>query len=299
MIQLTKIERASLEKLKKLHETGALVGVFETTIEDYHNAPGVSSTMLKWVDQSPATYRHYILNPEPPSEAMEFGNILHTMVLEPDKFYERYAVAPEGMDRRGTNAWKELVSVNHGKTVIKFVEFERAKKMAEVARLHGRSQLLDGLKELSFFWKDPTTGILCKCRPDNLTSKGVIVDYKTAETVFPKREWSRQLGNYGYHIQAAFQLDGVLHAMEQVNHTFAEGMKPGKVVHYAQEKDGANLVKPWLVAEGTIHLGRRKYKELLGIIKSCEESGTWPGYPEKIEEVSAPDYLFEGELTNE
>lgn len=299
MITLTKIEKAGLEKLKKLHETGTLVGVFETTIEDYHNAPGISSTMLKWADNSPATYRHFVLNPEPPSEAMTFGNILHTLVLEPEKFHDRYFVAPEGMDRRGTNAWKELVSQHKGKTVIKFTEFTRAKEMADQARLHPRAALLDGLKELSFFWKDPKTGLLCKCRPDNLTSKGVIVDYKTAEQVYPARVWSRQLASYFYHVQAAFQLDGVVQAMQQIGHQFAEGMKPAKVVHYAQEKEGANLVKPWLVSESTIQLGRRSYLKILSTIKKCEEAQTWPGYPAKIEEVSAPDYLYEGELSDE
>lgn len=290
-----KVQKASLADLKKLHEEGKLFGVFETSIEDYHNAPGISSSSIGDFRDSAATFKHYRENPKESTQATDTGRILHTLVLEHDKFPELYAVAPESIERRGTNAWKEFVLNNPGKHHIKFNEFEDAKTMAQTARNHPRAALLEGLKELSFFWKDPTTGLVCKCRPDNITKKGVLVDYKTAECVFPKDVWSRQMANWNYHVQGAFYLDGVLMALEQSG-TVLEGIEALKAfVFFSQEKKAPFLVKPWILGEISIQLGRRTYQKALKGIKECEEKGEWPGYPEELKEVECPDYLWDQE----
>lgn len=290
-----KVEKADLAKLKKLHEEGKLFGVFETSAEDYHNAPGLSSTSLKRVLISPATYQYFQKNPEPISEAIEHGRILHTLILEPEKFDSIYAVAPEELERRGTNAWKDFVSKNPGKHHIKANEFSNAKQMAEVARNHSRATLLAGLKELSFFWKDPKTGILCKCRPDVLTQKGVIVDYKSTERAYPETEWARSMARYQYHMQSAFYMDGVVHALEQSGIDL--GIEPLKAfVFYAQEKSAPFLVKPWLLGQPSMELGRRQYQQAIDKIVECEASGVWPGYPEKIDSIDCPEWCWKEEL---
>ena len=293
-----KVQKADLAKLKELHEAGKLCGVFETTAEDYHNAPGVSSTSLDRVLVSPATYKYFQENPEPVSEAVEHGRILHTLILEPQLFDAQYAVAPEELERRGTKAWSEFVSKNPGRHHIKANEFLRAKQMAEVARAHSRAALLTGLKELSFFWKDAKTGILCKCRPDNLTAKGVIVDYKSTEKAFPKESWARSMAIYGYHMQGALYLDGVVNALAQ-SETVIEGFEPPKAfVYYAQEKSAPFLVKPWLLGEASLELGRRQYQAALEKIVECEKSGVWPGYPEQVDKVECPEWCWKEELEN-
>lgn len=293
-----KVEKADLAKLKKLHEEGKLVGVFETSSEDYHNAPGISKSALDDIAKAPAAYDYLRRNPDEPTEEMEFGQVLHCLVLEPEKFQERYAVAPESIERRGTKDWNAFVAANPGKQHLKHGGergFAAAEKIAKAARAHSRVALLAGLKELSFFWKDPTTGILCKCRPDNLTVKGVITDYKTCQLAYPARAWARQVLTYRIHVQAAFYLDGVVHALEQAGMSKVGFPVPKHFVTYAQEKTGPYLVKPWLIAEASVALGRRAYQEDLRVIKSCETSMHWPGYPESIEEVNCPEYAWENE----
>lgn len=293
-----KVVKADLAKLKELHEAGKLCGVFETTSDDYHNAPGVSSTSLDRVLISPATFKHFQENPEPVSEAKDEGRILHTLILEPEKFDTEYAVAPPELTRRDARSkeWIRVCEENKGKTVLKHSEVLEAKQMAEVARAHSRAALLNGLKELSFFWKDPTTGILCKCRPDNLTAKGVIVDYKSTQKAFPKEVWAKSMAVYGYHTQGAFYLDGVIHALEQSG-TVLEGYpSPIAFVYYAQEKSAPYLVKPWLLGEASIELGRRQYQAALAKVVECEKTGVWPGYPEQLDKVECPEWAWKREL---
>lgn len=293
-----KIETVDLAQLKALHESGKLVGAFKTSATDYHNAPGMSSSTLLKVDDAPAVYQHYRENPEEATDAQEFGQLLHTLTLEPEAVSERYAVAPPEIDRRGTKAWNEFAAKNVGKIHLKHAGeygFARAEKIAKAAREHSRASLLEGLKEISFFWKDPKTGILCKCRPDNLTMKGAIVDYKSAEAIYPARAWSSQVYKYGYHVQAAFYLDGVVHALEQSGHSLNEFPVPKHFVHYAQSKQGPYLVKPWAIGESSLQLGRRKVEELLQTVLKCEKSGVYPGYPESIEVIECPEYAWKDE----
>lgn len=290
-----KVEAVNLEGLKALHEAGKLYGAFLTSSDDYHNAPGISSSMISKAIQSLESYKYARENPEPPSQAMEFGSVLHVLVNEPELFTARYAVTD--IERRGTKAWDAFVEANPGKTIIKLPDFEKAKAMADKARQHPRASLLDGMKEISFFWKDAQTGLLCKCRPDNLTQKGVIVDYKSCEEAFPERVWSRHLFNYGYHIQAPFYLDGVNQALIQSGQS-DRFPKLEAFVHYAQEKSPPFLVKPWLVGDATLELGRRVIRTTLDQILQAEKTNFWPGYPEKIAPIEAPEWAWEQEVAN-
>lgn len=296
------IKRANLKELLALHERGELQGVFETSNEDYHAAPGISNTLLTAFSQAPAVYDFIRSHPPEPTDAMIEGSLLHCLVLEPAEFSKRYAVAPETVTHKGSKEWKDFVKANQDKICLKVAgsgQYSDAKEIADAARKHARVGLLEGRKELSFWWKDPVTGLLCKCRPDNLHAKGIAVDYKTAESVYPDRVWSQSLYRFRYHVQAALMLDGIPHALEQAGQSLGETPVPTSFVHYAQEKSAPFLVKPWSLNPATIDLGRREYRECLDGIAECEKKGVWPGYPEKIEGIDAPEYAWKDELNDE
>lgn len=295
------IEKLSLEQAIERHKAGTLVGVFLMSNDDYHRAPGISKTgALDKVAISPATYRHYVLNPEPPTPAMEFGSAAHTLILEPEKFASMYAVAPPELDRRGTKKWEAFEAENPGKIILKEMGeqgFATMDVMAQAARAHSRSALLEGYKELTFFCKHPETGLLLKCKLDVLTLKGVITDYKTtASLAYPGTAWAKEVYRRRYHVGAAFYLDVVLHALDQAKQTHLFPAVPKSFVLYAQEKTEPFLVKPWAVGESSIALGRRTYEANLRTILECDQKKSWPGYPEKIEVIDVPEYAFNEEL---
>lgn len=298
-----RIRTATLEELIALHEKGELVGAFNIPGAVYHAAPGLSKSGLDDVSECPALYKFRRQNPEEPSDEMELGSALHTAILEPDKFAAQYAIAGEELDRRGTKAWVAFEEAHPGQIILKFKAGKQIEAMVAAAHSHSRAGMLKGLVEISFFWKDPATGIQCKCRPDILTEKGVITDYKSAVNPWPSRVWSSVILKQRYHVQAAFYLDGVAHAVAQAKVLFpneeiipSEFPLPDAFAFYAQGKTEPYLVKPWLLGNASILLGRRAYEADLARVSECEKNGTWPGYPEALEEVNCPEYAWAEEI---
>ena len=70
---------------------------------------------------------------------------------------------------------------------------------------------VDGKPEQSLIHIDAETGIYIKSRPDWLPDNPAhrpLVDYKTCRSIEP-RKLSQDAFAYGYHIQAAMQVDAV------------------------------------------------------------------------------------------
>lgn len=294
------LRKATLEQLIELHQKGELLGAFEIPGEVYHAAPGLSKSGLDDVAECPAVYAYRRAHPEEPTDEMDFGNAVHTAILEPDKFADRYAVAGPDLNRRGTKAWDAFVEANPGKLILKHDAREKIQAMVNSARSHSRASMLEGLIEVSFFWKDPVTGIQCKCRPDILTTKGVIVDYKSAVEPWPARLWSSVVYRMRYHVQGAFYLDGVAQALLQSKTQLpAPYNLPDAFALYAQAKSEPFLVKPWLLGNASILLGRRTYQANLATVAECEKTGVWPGYPEALDTVECPEYAWKAEVEDE
>ncbi len=82
--------------------------------ETYHALPGVSNSMLSVLakDKGPQLFDVYFLSKtlkQPTSDAMDAGELVHCLTLEPDAFWDRYATMPQGLDRvrkAGEIAWK-------------------------------------------------------------------------------------------------------------------------------------------------------------------------------------------------
>lgn len=290
-----KARTATLAELIQLHEKGELVGVFDIPAEVYHAAPGISKSALDDVEESPATFFYKRAHPDEPTDEMEFGNALHTAILEPEHFKARYAVAGPELNRRGTKAWDAFEADNPGKIILKYEAGQKLDAMVAAAHGHSRAGLLTGLKELSFFWKDPETGLLCKCRPDNITDKAAVVDYKSAMAVYPARAWAAAVFRQRYHVQSAFYLDGVANAVAQSGVTLPVPL-PDAFVFFAQQKHEPFLVKPWKLGQGSQLLGQRECRKNLATILECEKTQRWPGYPEHIEDVECPEYAWAEEL---
>jgi hypothetical protein len=289
-------KKATLADLISLHEKGQLVGVFITSIEDYHASPGISKSGLDDVAICPAVFKYNRANPIEPTDDMEFGNAAHTAILEPKEFQVRYVICPSEVNRKGTRAWDEIAQAYPGAILLKWDAGERLKGMAQAAHSHSRSSLLKGHTELSFYWKDPETGLQCKCRVDNLPGKGVAVDYKSARDAGNKRKWARSVHEYRYHVQAPFYLDGIWYAMTQSGVELElVPTPPDCFVFFAQEKDEPYLCKPWAIGDSSIALGRRIYQQNLKTIAECERTGVWPGYPENVEMVECPEYAWNQE----
>lgn len=183
------------------------------TNEQYHaDKSRTSNSMLSDLKKSPKLFRDYHVTQTrkfDPTQAMRFGSLVHCLSLEYDEFKERYAIVPEGIDRRttaGKKAWAEFVS--SGKEPVKAEDYGRAMSCVEALAAHdtfGEHLIYrnpGALREtrIDFEWDGEPT----RCKPDLLLfDEAVIWDIKTSRNASPKR-FSRSASELGYFRQSEF-----------------------------------------------------------------------------------------------
>ena len=251
--------------------------------EIYHgDRTAISSSGLKLILQSPA---HFVARQEQPEEstaAMDFGSALHSALLEPVKYLESYVAKPE-LDRRTKEGKAMAASIDAAlsdKIKINPALMAGINAMVASAKRHPRvvEMLSVGEAEVSYLWKDETTGILCKCRPDWLNDDA-IWDLKSCLDASPSG-FSRACAKYGYHISAALYVEGVRRLTGK--------NLPFRFV--ASEKDAPYAVAVYEASEAFLRSGRRLVRQALDRLQACRKTGEWPSYqPEgQIEMVELP-----------
>jgi hypothetical protein len=138
-----------------------------------------------------------------------------------------------------------------------------------------------GEAEVSYVWNDEATGILCKCRPDWL-NEDAIWDLKSRLDA-SQEGFSRACAKYGYHISAAFYVEGV---RKLTGRTL-----PFRFI--AAEKDAPYAVAVYEASETFLRSGTRLVRRALDQLVKCRERGVWPGYqPEgQIEMLELPRWV--------
>lgn len=259
------------------------------TEREYRSHPAISRSELWRLRESPQKLKWYQEHPEEPTPALVFGQLLHTMLLEPHKLTEEYAVMPT-IDRRtkdGKAQYQAFVEGAAGKTIVTADMVEQAQGMCEAIQAEPLAvKLLDGDHEKPFFWTDEMTGEECKCRADVYNtnfSHPIIVDVKSTQDASTD-SFMRSAIKYGYDLQAAMYSEGV-----QV----VTGEKP-LFVFIAVEKDPPYAVNILKADDGFIERGHETFRELLGTYHECKQTGNWYGYLgsfNQINSLSLPAWL--------
>lgn len=159
-------------------------------------------------------------------DALDFGTLFHTAVLEPERLTEYVALDAEkiGVKADGspaanptsTAAWKRAVAEVEadGRTVVAQADLDRALAMRDKVVEHDTARRLlmsdDGISELSVFATDED-GIRHKARFDR-NFPGVIVDLKSTSGRPGRESIARAVIDYGYDLSAAHYLAVAEHA---------------------------------------------------------------------------------------
>lgn len=259
--------------------------------EDYHSSDGISKSGLDLIAKSPLHYWSKYIDPnrEPrvPTPAMILGTAIHTAVLEPDSFAATYRVAP-AVDKRtkdGKATWEAFVAdcEANSLTPITLADLEVCNSISDVVRKHHTAiELLgEGVPEVSMFWEDPTTGVLCKCRPDWISNGSILVDLKS--TVDASSEgFMKSAFNYRYWVQAAWYMDGV---------ALATGSRPEAFVFVAFEKEPPYACGFYYATEDMIEAGRAEYRKLVDTYASCLKYQNWHGYSPELQPLAMPAWF--------
>jgi len=275
--------------------------------EQYHaDTTAISSSGLKLLRYSPkhfwAQYLDSDREQKKATEAMEFGTLVHSMVLEPETVDAEFATMPTGIDKRtkaGKDFWAELQKKNEGKTIVAQDDFDLAQKVSKAVLEHPAASLIYrkfGIPEFTLQWNelveiddDKTVLVKCKARidwaviPQNDFPSGLIFDLKTtkdaSENDFPKSSY-----NLGYHIQAAWYARAMF---------MAYGVENTPFIFIAAEKESPFGVMAYRSSDDFMKAGWAECKRLLKIYAQCLTNNQWPCYPQTIQEINLPRWAKE------
>tara|TARA_R100001460_G_C3555520_1_gene175455 strand:+ start:1231 stop:1953 length:723 start_codon:yes stop_codon:yes gene_type:complete len=141
------------------------------------------------------------------TDAMQFGSLVHKLILQPDTFGDDFAVF-EGARRAG-KAWQEFSQTNQDKTIIKQSELDAANNILNNAMQHDivKTMLQNATaKELELNWQHKEVNF--KGFADILTTyegKQCVVDIKT--TTDAGKRFERDLYYNDYKMQLAMYQD--------------------------------------------------------------------------------------------
>lgn len=258
--------------------------------ELYHSGSGISKSQLDLVRRSPALLQWSRKAPrdERKSGSLNMGDAVHAILLEPHRFAEEFAVAPENAPRNtkaGKEKWAEFEAGLNGETVITADEHKTIQLIRESVMAHPQARWLieaEGDAESSIYWKDPETGLLCRCRPDKLIpAYASIIDVKTTHDI---NKFHFSVRDYRYDVQDAFYSEGF-------NQHF--NVAPEKFVFLVVSTSIEAGRYPVRLIELTPESKYEGFQDMridLDTVARCTELNDWPG----IEIMSVPQRFNKG-----
>lgn len=265
--------------------------------KEYRQREGISSSDLKKMMKSMATYRWYKDHPEDSdSQALLFGRFYHKFILENDCWEEEFAVAPlvDKRTKAGKEAWEQFCKDNEGKDVVTQQDYETVVAMREAfMKTPFAPLLIKGEHEKSFFWTDERTGLPLKIRPDSfgkIKDQYIAIDLKTTKNA-ETDAFMRDSLKMGYDCQAYLYKEG----LEQ------HYGKDFKFIFIAQEKTEPYLVNILEADDYFIASGKEITEMLLDQYLECSESGNWYGYVKnnEINSLGVPKWIQDSLMLDE
>lgn len=244
----------------------------DLTNAEYHASSAISKSGLDLIRKAPALFKWRRENPQEPTPAMRLGTLTHSAVLEPDSFASSVIALPEGIDRRtsaGKAEWNAFEIEANGREIITAEEMAKLEAIRDAVHAHpAAAKALAGSPtiEQSIFWD--IDDVACRCRPDCVTERGVIVDLKTTRDASPDG-FAKSIASYRYHVQAAYYSDG---------YEAAFGEAPRGFVFIAVETEPPYLVGVYVASAQMILRGRSAYEADLETFRRCRDADEWPGY---------------------
>lgn len=241
----------------------------------------LSHSGAKTLLRAPAQFRYEQDNPPAPTPAMEFGSIVHSLILGVGA---KWRVIDGGRGRGGLEAEARA----DGLIPITTNDYQRALDMANAVNAHPEAaQLLAGApdREVSMYADDPATGTRLRCRFDALADT-YAVDLKTTTDASPAA-FGRTAVTFGYASQDAWYRD----LADLNDHPLTA------FAFVLVDKTPPHLVAVVELDDASREYGRRRNRRAIDTYARCVESGEWPGFP-GFQTVSVPRWaLYEEGIT--
>lgn len=172
---------------------------------NYREDPRINASLLKsYLDSDPRIAKYNQHNPKPPSPAMQFGTLVHSILEHKcDKMPEGFEVSPfPDFRSKAAREWK-ADQEEKGIMIIKEEEKEKAFKMALSVWMTSpgdiQNMLRAGDPEVAYYTKTEKALL-------DVVYRGVGLDYKTTQAT-SKDQFVRDCYKYHYPLQAAHYVD--------------------------------------------------------------------------------------------
>ena len=274
-------------------------GIYDNLdINDYHADNSISATGINLILDCPKRYyyEYHVKRTEldekelkKQAEKYKLGRAVHTLVLEPKKFDNTFYCMTESVNlstKIGKEIYAQAEIAANGRDILRTGEWEDIKDMANIISAHPIwNELKDGKVEQSIFWEGGTFDTPLRSRPDIFNDK-LIIDLKTTDSI---KAFSNSIYQYGYHRQAAMQID----ALKQLDG------KKRFFAFFVVEKKPPYLTACFTLDEGSLAQGRLEYLDGAALYTECVRYKEWPGYEEKFQLISLPNWAKMKELDNQ
>lgn len=211
------------------------------------NESFMSYSSLKQFKDSPKAFIDYKMKTMVQTPAMQFGTMVHCLVLEPDEFDSRYMALDDaeivaqigGARPTATKTYKEWKSEQQqtadaaGLEIVEAEAYRKAQAIAlnirhnrsarKVLKMADKREQRIEWKYMNFLFRGIIDGAGDNC----------IFDLKTCADAEP-RKFQRDIVNMGYHIQAALYLKGI--GRNVPYYIIAADQKGGVSVHQIEEE---------------------------------------------------------------
>lgn len=269
-------------------------GVHDISIDAYHSSAGFSRSQIVEFARSPLHFWHAAFNPEREKPVyakiirkenkLEFGNAVHTYMLEPELFDANYYVAPKM--NLNTNVGKAMLEeakiAANGRYIICETAYDSMCRMRK--SMESCEKTMAVLKNMDFeksiYYQDPLTELQLKARPDALRKDlSFVVDLKTTESAEIK-DFTRSVFKFSYHIQCAM----IQQACEVI---FGETIE--HFLFLCVEKTPPYAYAVHRLDDCVIDYARQQLKNMLIGISTCIDNEFFPSYAPAT--IPLPNYI--------
>lgn len=275
------------------------------TYEEYAAIGGIRQSDLQELRRTPAHWKAWkdgLRGYDGKSDAREFGKVFHTAVENPELFLDTYVVEPEftGFTKEGKEssqskeardkkkAW--YAEQKPGSILVKRKWQDDLLGMLKACTNHGLVGKLikNGVRETTLVAEDPETGETIQCRPDFISERGFIVDFKTTRNAAHPFFYN-QIYSHRYH-EDPFYVLAAAHYTHCVRVSKLREVRHDSMTLIAIEKEAPFAIRLWPLDLGCIDVGERWRQHLMKLYAKCKAEGRWPAYPEQAEVVVPPEW---------
>jgi exodeoxyribonuclease VIII len=252
------------------------------TRSEYDATKAINCSGMKELLKSPAHYKASLTAERTESKALKVGSFVHHLALESTPVGEKFAVIPEGIDRRtkeGKVAYEAFTLASAGKILITSEEWQMGHLVADAAQ-RARDSIGVKFTKTEFMFSVDYCGTTLKSAIDAVGDDGYLYDLKTTEDASAKG-FLNSVRSYRYNLQAHFYRIAYEAA-------FGERLKGFRFI--AVEKNAPYEFAIYELGPELMTYASMDFEAGLKAYKGCVALNEWPGYGSdiKVLDINAP-----------